>query len=93
LKRWLQDNDLIEYYQLLAEKGDVQAQVGLGQLYYQGGRGIQVPSLNKDVVKCAGVATRGGGDLKIYFVNMDDDMPKFEFLPMTACVRCTMLLA
>lgn len=36
------DNDLIEYYQLLAEKGDVQAQVGLGQLHYQGGRGIQM---------------------------------------------------
>lgn len=35
------DNDLIEYYQLLAEKGDVQAQVGLGQLHYQGGRGVQ----------------------------------------------------
>jgi len=34
------DNDLIEYYQLLADKGDVQAQVGLGQLHYQGGRGI-----------------------------------------------------
>uniref|UniRef100_A0A182JM41 Uncharacterized protein n=1 Tax=Anopheles atroparvus TaxID=41427 RepID=A0A182JM41_ANOAO len=34
------DNDLIDYYQLLADKGDVQAQVGLGQLYYQGGRGI-----------------------------------------------------
>ncbi|KAK9497824.1 hypothetical protein O3M35_003743 [Rhynocoris fuscipes] len=34
------DNDLIEYYQLLAEKGDVQAQVGLGQLHYQGGRGV-----------------------------------------------------
>jgi SEL1 protein len=34
------DNDLIEYYQMLADKGDVQAQVGLGQLYYQGGRGI-----------------------------------------------------
>ena len=29
------DNDLIEYYQLLAEKGDIQAQVGLGQLHYQ----------------------------------------------------------
>ena len=29
------DNDLIEYYQLLADKGDVQAQVGLGQLHYQ----------------------------------------------------------
>lgn len=35
------DNDLIEYYQLLAEKGDIQAQVGLGQLHYQGGRGVQ----------------------------------------------------
>lgn len=34
------DNDLIDYYELLANKGDVQAQVGLGQLYYQGGRGI-----------------------------------------------------
>lgn len=34
------DNDLIEYYQLLADKGDVQAQIGLGQLHYQGGRGI-----------------------------------------------------
>uniref|UniRef100_A0A6P7G3Y7 Protein sel-1 homolog 1 n=1 Tax=Diabrotica virgifera virgifera TaxID=50390 RepID=A0A6P7G3Y7_DIAVI len=36
------DNDLIEYYQLLAEKGDVQAQVGLGQLHYQGGRGVEL---------------------------------------------------
>ncbi|KAL0270330.1 UNVERIFIED_CONTAM: hypothetical protein PYX00_007781 [Menopon gallinae] len=26
---------------LLAEKGDIQAQVGLGQLHYQGGRGVQ----------------------------------------------------
>lgn len=34
------DNDLIEYYQMLAEKGDVQSQVGLGQLHYQGGRGV-----------------------------------------------------
>ncbi|XP_022126600.2 protein sel-1 homolog 1 isoform X3 [Pieris rapae] len=34
------DTDLIEYYQLLAEKGDVQAQVGLGQLHFQGGRGV-----------------------------------------------------
>lgn len=36
------DNDLIEYYQLLAEKGDTQAQVGLGQLHYQGGRGVEL---------------------------------------------------
>lgn len=36
------DNDLINYYQLLADKGDVQAQVGLGQLHYQGGRGVDL---------------------------------------------------
>lgn len=36
------NNDVIEYYQLLADKGDVQTQVGLGQLHYQGGHGIPV---------------------------------------------------
>jgi len=40
------DNDLIEYYQLLADKGDVQAQVGLGQLHYQGGRGVNMDHQN-----------------------------------------------
>lgn len=35
------DDDLIQYYQFLADKGDVQAQVGLGHLHYQGGRGVQ----------------------------------------------------
>merc|ERR1711892_725952 len=40
------DNDLIEYYQLLADKGDVQAQVGLGQLHYQGGRGMGMDHQN-----------------------------------------------
>uniref|UniRef100_A0A1I8FB33 Sel1 repeat family protein n=1 Tax=Macrostomum lignano TaxID=282301 RepID=A0A1I8FB33_9PLAT len=33
------DDDLIQYYQFLADKGDVNAQVGLGQLYFQGGAG------------------------------------------------------
>lgn len=42
----LLDNDLIEYYQLLADKGDVQAQVGLGQLHYQGGRGVAMDQQN-----------------------------------------------
>merc|ERR1711970_973352 len=42
----LLDNDLIEYYQLLADKGDVQAQVGLGQLHYQGGRGVNMDHQN-----------------------------------------------
>uniref|UniRef100_A0A6M2E3V6 Putative extracellular protein sel-1 n=1 Tax=Xenopsylla cheopis TaxID=163159 RepID=A0A6M2E3V6_XENCH len=36
------EHDLIDYYQLLAEKGDIQAQVGLGQLHYQGGRGVRL---------------------------------------------------
>lgn len=36
------DEDLIQYYQFLADKGDVQAQVGLGQLHYQGGRGVEM---------------------------------------------------
>lgn len=34
------DDDLLQYYKFLADKGDMQAQVGLGQLYYQGGRGV-----------------------------------------------------
>uniref|UniRef100_A0A1A9X2D5 Protein sel-1 homolog 1 n=1 Tax=Glossina brevipalpis TaxID=37001 RepID=A0A1A9X2D5_9MUSC len=36
-----QETEIVEYYQLLADKGDVQSQVGLGQLYYQGGKAIQ----------------------------------------------------
>ena len=44
------DDDLIEYYKFLADKGDQQAQLGLGQLYYQGGRGVDVdPEVNEDV--------------------------------------------
>ncbi|XP_059675591.1 protein sel-1 homolog 1 isoform X2 [Gavia stellata] len=35
------EEDLIQYYQFLAEKGDVQAQVGLGQLHLHGGRGVE----------------------------------------------------
>ncbi|XP_056150451.1 protein sel-1 homolog 1 isoform X2 [Lampris incognitus] len=35
------EEDLIQYYQFLAEKGDVQAQLGLGQLHLHGGRGVE----------------------------------------------------
>ncbi|XP_034115168.1 protein sel-1 homolog 1 [Drosophila albomicans] len=35
------ETEIIDYYQLLADKGDVQSQVGLGQLYYQGGKATQ----------------------------------------------------
>lgn len=36
------DEDLLQYYQFLADKGDIQAQVGLGQLFFQGGRGVDI---------------------------------------------------
>ncbi|XP_055848390.1 protein sel-1 homolog 1 isoform X2 [Episyrphus balteatus] len=36
-----QETELVDYYQLLADKGDVQSQVGLGQLYYQGGKATE----------------------------------------------------
>ncbi|XP_065371573.1 protein sel-1 homolog 1 [Calliphora vicina] len=36
-----QETEIVDYYQLLADKGDVQSQVGLGQLYYQGGKAIK----------------------------------------------------
>nr|CAB3265948.1 protein sel-1 homolog 1-like [Phallusia mammillata] len=35
------DDDLVQYYQFLADKGDAPAQVTLGQLNYQGGRGFE----------------------------------------------------
>lgn len=37
----LLEEDLIQYYQFIAEKGDVQAQMGLGQLHLHGGRGVE----------------------------------------------------
>ncbi|XP_055494877.1 protein sel-1 homolog 1-like isoform X8 [Leucoraja erinacea] len=33
--------DLYQYFQLIAEKGDLQSQVGLGQLHLTGGKGIE----------------------------------------------------
>ncbi|XP_017039849.1 protein sel-1 homolog 1 [Drosophila ficusphila] len=35
------ETEIVDYYQLLADKGDVQSQVGLGQLYYQGGKATE----------------------------------------------------
>ncbi len=36
------DDDLVQYYQLLADRGDAQAQYGLGLLYYQGAKGLNI---------------------------------------------------
>ncbi|CAJ0826559.1 9200_t:CDS:10 [Entrophospora sp. SA101] len=33
-------DDILEYYQYMANKGDINAQIGLGQLFYQGTRSI-----------------------------------------------------
>lgn len=38
----MMDDDLLQYYHFLADKGDIQAQVVLGQLYFQGGRGMGI---------------------------------------------------
>ncbi|GMS77877.1 hypothetical protein PENTCL1PPCAC_52, partial [Pristionchus entomophagus] len=35
------DSNLLEYYRFLADKGDVSAQLGLGQLFLSGGRGVE----------------------------------------------------
>ncbi|EDW98183.1 protein sel-1 homolog 1 [Drosophila yakuba] len=35
------ETEIVDYYKLLADKGDIQSQVGLGQLYYQGGKVTQ----------------------------------------------------
>ncbi|CAB3397934.1 unnamed protein product [Caenorhabditis bovis] len=35
------DNNLLEYYRMLADKGDVSSQLGLGQIYLNGGRGVE----------------------------------------------------
>ncbi|XP_067845672.1 protein sel-1 homolog 1-like [Heptranchias perlo] len=37
----IMDLDLYQYYQFIAEKGDLQSQVGLGQLHLTGGKGIE----------------------------------------------------
>ncbi len=36
------DEDLIQFYELMADRGDPNAQVGLGQIYLYGGRGIRI---------------------------------------------------
>lgn len=38
----LLDDDLVQYYQLLADRGDIQAQYGLGLLHYQGTGGLNM---------------------------------------------------
>ncbi|XP_060805146.1 protein sel-1 homolog 1 isoform X2 [Amyelois transitella] len=76
------DTDLIEYYQLLAEKGDVQAQVGLGQLHFQGGRGVTL-DLNKALHYFTQAAKSGNAVAnaflgKIYLEGGDDIKPDNE---------------
>ncbi|CDW53391.1 Sel1l protein, variant, partial [Trichuris trichiura] len=44
----LMEENLLQYYKFLADKGDVGAQVGLGQLYLTGGRGVE---LNYDLAR------------------------------------------
>lgn len=60
------DNDLIEFYQLLAHKGDMQAQVGLGQLHYQGGRGIYLD--HQKALQYFQLAANGGNAIAMAYL-------------------------
>lgn len=63
------DDDLLQYYQFLADKGDVQAQVGLGQLYFQGGRGVDVDH-QKAFQYFKQAATAGNANAQAYLGKM-----------------------
>lgn len=63
------DDDLIQYYQFLADKGDVQAQVGLGQLHYQGGRGVEQDH-NRALNYFTMAAEAGNGNAMAYLGKM-----------------------
>ncbi|XP_050429343.1 protein sel-1 homolog 1 [Adelges cooleyi] len=76
------DSDLLDYYKMLANKGDTQAQVGLGQLYLQGGRGvpIDIQTAQYYFQKAAenGNALAYGFLGKIYLEERDDAEPDYE---------------
>ncbi|VVC32008.1 Sel1-like repeat [Cinara cedri] len=76
------DSDLLDYYKMLANKGDAQAQVGLGQLYLQGGRGvpIDIQTAHYYFQKAAenGNPLAYGFLGKIYLEDRDDVKPDYE---------------
>ncbi|KAL7673739.1 hypothetical protein ACOME3_000023 [Neoechinorhynchus agilis] len=52
------DQDTLAYYELMAERGETHAQVGLGSLYYTGGRGIK-PNFKKALYHLSKAAQKG----------------------------------
>ncbi|XP_033096330.1 protein sel-1 homolog 1-like [Anneissia japonica] len=88
----LLDEDLIQYYQFLADKGDVQAQVGLGQLNYQGGRGI-ARNHNRALEYFRNAAEAGNANAQAYLGKMysegssvlkQDNATAFKYFKMAA---------
>lgn len=86
------ERDLIEYYQLLADKGEVQSQVGLGQLYFQGGR--ETPQSYQKALEYFTQAANSGNAIgyaflgKIYFDGSEyikaDNGTAFKFFKKAA---------
>ncbi|CAI6368544.1 unnamed protein product [Macrosiphum euphorbiae] len=76
------DSDLLDYYKMLANKGDAQAQVGLGQLYLQGGRGVPI-DIQTAYYYFQRAAENGNGLAygflgKIFLEERDDVKPDYE---------------
>lgn len=77
------DQDLIEYYQLLAEKGDIQAQVGLGQLHYQGGRGVPID--HQRALDYFQNAANAGNPVAMAFLGKVNQKHTFDFFIRNLC--------
>lgn len=60
-------DEVIQYYQLLAERGDVQAQIGLGELYYTGKRGT-VTNFKRALYYFSKAAESGGSITAISYM-------------------------
>ncbi len=62
-------DDVVQYYRYNAERGDVHAQVVLGQLHYQGGHGVE-PNLPEAMRFFDAAARAGDGNAMAYLGEM-----------------------
>uniref|UniRef100_A0A1I7UVF4 S5 DRBM domain-containing protein n=1 Tax=Caenorhabditis tropicalis TaxID=1561998 RepID=A0A1I7UVF4_9PELO len=63
------DTNLLEYYKMLAEKGDTSAQLGLGQIFLAGGRGLS-QNFELAVKYLTAAAEAGSADALTYLGKM-----------------------
>ncbi|EFP05318.1 CRE-SEL-1 protein [Caenorhabditis remanei] len=86
------ESNLVEYYKMLAEKGDTSAQLGLGQIYLAGGRGLN-QNFELAVRYLTAAAESGSSDALTYLGKMyldgtpftpKDYQKAFEYLMKSA---------